>query len=177
MVDDLLRLILAHVNREEKFPIIVAGDVGAGKTSTCMDALDQLEEMDLRVGGVLSPRVIDSGVTVGYDVVDLFSGERENFLRTGSAGGSKVGRFYLQSGGLAFTNRAISRGIARTDLVFFDEVGRMELSGEGLVDSLEELLEADVQGVYLVRKAFVERFRRKFQLDQYDEIRVSESQS
>lgn len=177
MVDDLLRLILAHVNREEKFPIIVTGDVGTGKTSTCMDALDQLEEMDLRVGGVLSPRVIDSGVTVGYDVVDLLSGERESFLRTGSAGGRKVGRFYFQPGGLAFTNRAISRGIDRTDLVFFDEVGRMELSGEGLADSLEELLEADVQGVYLVREVFVERFRKKFQLEQYDEIRVSESKS
>lgn len=138
-----------------------------------MDALEALEDEEFRIGGILSPRVVDSGTTVGYDVIDLFSGKRKSFLRTQPPGEKKVGRFYLQEDGLDFANRVLLRDIDRADLVFFDEVGRMELSGQGLASPLEELLRVEVQGVYLVRPSYLGRFREKFQLEQYEEIRVS----
>lgn len=138
-----------------------------------MDALEALKDEEFRIGGILSPRVVDSGTTVGYDVIDLFSGKRKSFLRTQPPGEKKVGRFYLQEDGLDFANRVLLRDIDRADLVFFDEVGRMELSGQGLASPLEELLRVEVQGVYLVRPSYLVRFRDKFQLEQYEEIRVS----
>lgn len=172
MVDDLLRLLLANLKKSQKVSVIVSGDVGAGKTTACQEIIDDLRDNGFQSGGVLSPRVTDSETTVGYDVVDLLTGERRSFLRNKPPGEGKLGRFYLQEEGLSFAVEAIRRGIEGADLVFLDEVGRMELNGQGLADPLGELLEAEVQGVYLVRPAYLGRFREEFRIEEYVELRI-----
>ena len=172
MADHLLRIILAHLEQGESFPILVIGDVGAGKTRACSRAIAEVETEGYEIGGVLSPRLLEAGVTVGYDVVDLKTGERTEFLRSKPPGERKIGRFYLRSGGMEFASAAISRGVDEADLVFLDEVGRMELKGLGLAESVEKVLASRSQGVYLLRRAFINRFRESFAVSQYDEVRV-----
>ena len=172
MADHLLRIILAHLDLGKSFPILVTGDVGAGKTRACSRAIDEIESGEYEIGGVLSPRVVESGSTVGYDVVDLKSRERKTFLRSKPSGERRIGRFYLKSEGMEFASAAISRGADEADLVFLDEVGRLEVEGLGLAESVERVLESRSQGVYLVRKTFLTRFRESFGVGQYDEVRV-----
>lgn len=172
MVDNLLRIILAHLDLGNSFPILVTGAVGAGKTRACSRAIDEIESRGYGIGGVLSPRVVESGTTVGYDVVDLKTRVRKTFLRSKPPGERKLGRFYLKSGGMEFARAAISRGADEADLVFLDEVGRLEFEGLGLAESVEVVLESRSQGVYLVRKTFLTRFRENFGVGQYDEVRV-----
>lgn len=172
MADDLLRVVLAHLDLREGFPILVTGDVGAGKTRACSGVIQELQAEDYEIGGILSPRLMESGVTVGYDVINLKSGERREFLRSEPPDERKIGRFYLKSGGMEFASAAISRGVDEDDLVFLDEVGRLEFEGLGLAESVEKLLESRTQGVYLLRKAFLARFRESFSVSQYDEVSV-----
>jgi len=172
MVNHLLRIILAHLDRGDNFPILVTGNVGSGKTRACSQIIAGVKAEGYEIGGILSPRLMESGATVGYDVIDLKSGERREFLRTQPPGKRRIGRFYLRSGGMDFAGAAISRGVDEADIVFIDEVGRMELKGLGLADSVEKVLSSRLQGVYLVRKAFIKSFRESFSVSQYDEVRV-----
>ena len=172
MADDLLRIILAHLDRGEDFPILVTGDVGSGKTRACSRVISEIEANGYEIGGVLSPRLMESGITVGYDVIDLKSGERMEFLRSEPPGERKIGRFYLKSGGMEFASAAISRGVDEADIVFLDEVGRMELKGFGLAEPVKKVLSSRLQGVYLLRKAFINHFRESFSVSQYDEVSV-----
>ncbi len=151
---------------------MVTGDVGSGKTRACSRVIEEIKAEGYEIGGVLSPRLMESGSTVGYDVIDLKSGKRREFLRSEPPGEKRIGRFYLKSGGMEFASAAISRGADEADLVFIDEVGRMEFKGLGLAESAEKVLSSRTQGVYLVRRAFINRFRKGFAVSQYDEIRV-----
>ena len=170
MVDDLLRLILAHINEKKGFPIVVSGGVGSGKTEVCRMVIRRLEGA-FDPGGIISPRVIESGSTTGYDVLNVETGEKRPFVRS-TPPGVRVGRFFLRPGALEFANEAISGAIGRREPVFADEVGRMELKQKGLAPAIKELIGSDTQGIFLVRTQFLPRFRKVFGVYNYDEFRI-----
>ncbi|MFW6005951.1 MAG: nucleoside-triphosphatase [Candidatus Bipolaricaulota bacterium] len=176
MVDDLLRLILAHLESDNVFPLVVSGSVGAGKTRVCQEAANRLEGIGYQAGGVISPRIMDSGKTVGYDILDLVTGKRRSFIRS-EPPGKKVGRFFLKPGSLEFANRSVTSAIGQYNPVFVDEVGRLELNHRGLAPSVNKLLDSDAQGIYLVRREFLSRFLEVFKITQYDEVEVEEEAS
>jgi len=114
---------------------------------------------------------MDSGKTVGYDIVDLATGKRKNFVCSVPPG-KKVGRFFLKPGALEFANRSVSSAIGQYNPVFVDEVGRLELNYRGLAPSVNKLLDSDDQGIYLVRREFLSRFLEVFKITQYDEVKI-----
>ncbi|MBS3787153.1 hypothetical protein KGY79_03020 [Candidatus Bipolaricaulota bacterium] len=171
MVDDLFRLLLDHLSSEGSYTIIVSGPVGSGKTRLIKKVVARLKREDKEPGGVLSPRLMNSGETVGYDVVNLTTGDRRSFVRSNPPG-RKVGRFFLKPDGLKFANRAVSEAAGVRDPVFVDEVGRLELEDNGLAPSVKELLSSRSQAVLLVRDEFVPEAREVFEISEYDEIKV-----
>ena len=171
MADDLLRLVLDHLSSKASYPIIVSGSVGSGKTSLCTTVAELLRGEGFKPGGVLSPRIVESGKTIGYDIIDLRTGDSRSFVRSNPPG-KTVGRFFLKSGALDFANGAISESIGGCDPVFVDEVGRLELKNKGLAPSVRELLSSDSQPIFLVRSQFIPEVRQLFEIPEYDEFRA-----
>ena len=123
-------------------------------------------------GGILSPRLMETGRTIGYDVVDLATGNRRSFVRT-EPPGKRVGKYFLNRAALEFANRTISRAIGEFSPVFVDEVGRLELKNDGLAPSVKKLLSSNTQAVLLVRDEFLPEVRDFFDIREYDVVRVS----
>lgn len=171
MGNDLLRLVLDHLSSNLSCPIIISGPVGSGKTRLSQETFDRLDDEGYQPGGVLSPRRMDSGETVGYDVLDLASGDRRSFVRSNPPG-KRIGRFFLKPGALQFANRAVSEAAGSCNPVFVDEVGRLELKDGGLAPSLRKLLDSKSQAILLVRDEFVSDVREFFEISEYDEIKV-----
>lgn len=171
MADDLLRLVIDHLSSNLSRPIIVSGPVGSGKTRLSQETVGRLDDEGYQPGGVLSPRRMDSGETVGYDVLDLASGDCRSFVRSNPPG-KKIGKYFVRPGALQFANRAVSEAVGGYNPVFVDEVGRLELKDGGLAPSLRNLLDSKSQAILLVRDEFVPDVREFFEIDEYDEIRV-----
>jgi nucleoside-triphosphatase len=134
--------------------------------------VDRLREEERTPGGILSPRLMESGRTIGYDVVDLATGNRRNFVRTNPPG-KKVGKYFIKPGSLEFANRSISGAVDEFSPVFVDEVGRLELKNEGLAPSVRKLLSSNTQAVLLVRDEFLPEVRDFFDIQEYNVVRVS----
>ncbi len=171
MVDDLLRLVLDRLNSGVSLPVVVSGPVGSGKTRTSQKLVGRLEEENYRPGGVLSPRVMDSGETIGYDVIEVATGDRRSFVRSNPPG-KRAGRFFIKPGALEFANRAVYESVDRFNPIFIDEVGRLELRDDGLAPSLKELISSGSQSILLVRDKFVPEVREAFDICELDEFRV-----
>lgn len=143
--------------------IIVSGEIGAGKTQAGLRLAHRLRERGVSVGGILAPRLFDHGETMGYNVLDLLTGEDAAFARPDPPGHA-VGRFYVRPSGLAFAERALRRGVEQASVVFLDEVGRWEISGGGHAAALRGALQSRAVLVLVVRAELVDIVTESFRL-------------
>lgn len=138
MSDNLFRCIVSLLDKPTA-SLIVTGARGAGKTYVCKQVATALRNHGISVGGVLSPRVIDEKRTVGYMISDLISQE-ERLFAAEKPPGIKTGRFYINEKGITFACTAIERAICSCCVVFVDEIGPLEISGNGLLLAARKLL-------------------------------------
>jgi nucleoside-triphosphatase THEP1 len=120
--------------------LILSGPVHGGKTTFLERRLPFWLARGLACDGFLSPVVIGPGGPSGYDLLEIASGRRRPYLRTeGPAQAERVGPYVFVPETLERA-RAIIRGAAGTGLLVVDEVGPLELQGEGLWSALGSAL-------------------------------------
>jgi len=167
MSRDLLSRLLVYLrHRKERSCIIISGEVGAGKTRAAEQLVVALKKEKITVGGVLSPRIVQDGVTIGYTVFDVTSGEERPFAALNSPG-ITIGRFFIEREALRFAGRAIEEASRNMQVVFVDEVGRLELEGAGLALAVDTLLNSSALPVLLIRDSFVPAVVKTFSINQY----------
>lgn len=171
LLDDLVRHVVETVRARGRTPVILSGEIGAGKTDLARRAVQRLRHEGLTVGGILAPRRVDRQRTVGYDAVDLASGEQRIFARL-TPPGEAVGRFYILEDSVQFAHRAIRHAMTRCDVVVLDEVGRWEIDGRGHAPVLRALLDAETVPILLIRDTLVEAVVAAFGIDEAEFFRV-----
>ena len=139
---------------------------GAGKTTACQRFVELARAADLRVGGILTPARYDSeGVKIGFDAVDVFTGEgrllaeisREKTRHT-------VGWYHFHSQTMQWALERVLQALATPlDSVIVDEIGPLELEkGAGFVPVLDALEATRATSVILVvRRALLEALRER----------------
>jgi len=159
---DILPLVLAHL-KQAAAPacVIISGEIGAGKTSFGKRLAESLSSCGTTLGGILAPRVMEDGETIGYNVLDL---ETATICKLASIDppGIKVGKYYLSREALDFSLQAVASASTRSQVVFLDEVGRLELQGKGHASATRILLDSPAKAILMIRstlvKAIVECF-------------------
>jgi nucleoside-triphosphatase THEP1 len=136
---------------------VVTGASGAGKTTLLLGLAEALRAAGRTVGGIAAPLVRDGGVRVGYDVIDLASGARTPLCRLAAGGDDPaVGPFVFIAEGLALGRAALAAGGA-CEVVIVDEVGPLEMRGEGWAAALPALFARDGAAIVLaVRLGLIE---------------------
>lgn len=144
--------------------IIISGDVGDGKTTTLYDLVATLKAREITAGGILAPRILEDGITTGYDIFDIRSGIRTPFMRLTRPEINGVERFTLYDEGYRAGLQALDPENNRgNEVVIVDEVGPLELRGDGWSTNLSELLEKKNNHIVIaVRKTLVEEVKEKF---------------
>jgi nucleoside-triphosphatase len=138
--------------------IIITGDVGVGKTSICERVAETLRRLGYSRGGILTPKAPDGGIVI----VDVETGEREVLASIDDIyRGPHIGKYFFNPEGIAFGTRAIERGIS-SDVLFVDEIGYLELAGEGFVEALTLIGSRGARNsVLVVRKELLAIFSAK----------------
>jgi nucleoside-triphosphatase THEP1 len=125
--------------------ILVSGPVRVGKTTLCLRLAERARESGLRVGGVLAPALMEGGDKVGIEAIELTSGETRLLARVDrDLGGVRVGPYSFDDRALVWATQCCQRALARdgmtSDLVFVDEIGKLELVRGGGLAPLIPLL-------------------------------------
>jgi nucleoside-triphosphatase THEP1 len=133
-----------HYNRA----VLLTGGRGVGKTTVCQAVAELTRRQGYRPGGVITPALYacpeqgrrDShGVKVGFEAVDVGSGERWPLARTDQElGGPQVGPYHFEPEGLARALEVLKKAATQCDLLMVDEIGPLELErGEGFAPVLD----------------------------------------
>ena len=159
---------------------IVSGTIGQGKTTWLTSLADNLKAKDIPVGGILSPRVMENGTTLGYDIMSISTGNREAFLRKyNNRECDRIGNYCILPGGLKAGMAALndSKQIA-CQFIIIDEVGRLELDNGGWAHNISEFLQNNGSGLILsVRDTFTEEIIKKWDIQNPVVIDVSKTDS
>ncbi|MGB9610221.1 MAG: nucleoside-triphosphatase, partial [Bryobacteraceae bacterium] len=147
--------------------ILLTGAKGAGKTTLLEATARLLMAAGAHVAGILSPGEFDNGRRARFDLLILDTGRRLPLAERDGNGPPGSGRGYR------FLTEAIAAGraalsterIRRADVLFIDEVGPLELRGEGWAPALDEVASAGKPMVWVVRPGLLDEVRRRWQLD------------
>lgn len=142
--------------------ILLTGERGVGKTTTCQAVADLARHRGYQPGGVITPAIYDGrGTKVGFEAVDVGNGERWPLARTDrELGGPQVGSYSFDPDGLARALRVLkSAATAGCDLLMVDEIGPLELEqGQGFAPILDLLpVEGPTHTLIVVRPALLNR--------------------
>ena len=117
---------------------LVTGPRDAGKSRWCMELAGRARAAGLDLRGLVSPAVMQNGEKIGYDLLDLGSGERRRLAyRRGEAGGDlAMTNWQMVADTLLWGNELLS-GIKDPEIFILDEAGPLELeNGVGLTAGL-----------------------------------------
>ena len=135
--------------------IIVTGEIGIGKTTVCDKALKMLRSAGYACGGILTHKAMDGSLTV----LDIQTGEERTLASTNDTyHGPHTGKYFFSVEGIEFGVRAIERGIT-SDILFVDEIGYLELCGDGFAGSLELIKTQKARNsILVIRKQLLRAF-------------------
>lgn len=123
--------------------IFITGTPGIGKTTVILQTIKELETMGFKVGGMISREVRESGMRVGFELIDLTSGRRGWLAHVNQPIGPKVSRYRVNLTDLSEIGAAaICKAVEISDLVVIDEVGPMELYSNEFQTAVKLALES-----------------------------------
>jgi len=109
---------------------LLTGPPGIGKTTAVVWVAELLRREGVSVGGMITREVRGGagGARVGFEVLDLSSGNRGWLARACQGSGPRVGRYLVDIASLEGIGASgILGAVASSDVIAIDEIGPMEL--------------------------------------------------
>lgn len=141
--------------------IILSGAINAGKTTVCRKLIEILRGRGYTCGGILSRKA-----STDIIIEDLQSGETAILgSMTTRYPGPCTARFSFNPAGIEFGNKAIEES-SHCDVVLVDELGWLELRGEGFTEAFKLVDSGRTKTCLMVIRselldAFLPRFKTK----------------
>ena len=126
--------------------VIITGAIGIGKTTVCRKLIEILRGKGYTCGGILTYKAADKGIIIE----DIQSGEKGTLASINNVyQGPRTARYSFNPDGIEFGIHAVEKGTSAPVLVV-DEVGQLELRGEGFARALELIKAGEVEDCVLV---------------------------
>ena len=123
--------------------ILVTGPPGIGKTSTLRRSVKDLKNRKYAVGGMICREVREAGVRVGFEIMDLSTGQRGWLAHVNQPTGPRIGKYRVNLTDLDVIGAsAILDALQNADVLAVDEIGPMELSSTAFSNALVRAVES-----------------------------------
>lgn len=162
-------------NYEQQPVMIITGGVAQGKTTLLRQLVEILKKRNIKIGGFYAERIMEDGMTMGYQLVNCDTGEVVDFLSTDANSGTEtIGKFYINTKSLEQGREWLEKA-KHYDLMAIDEIGKLELQGRGWAAAFSELLAQQVPLVICARDSFINEILDAFDLKNAMEFEVDET--
>jgi nucleoside-triphosphatase THEP1 len=159
----LSEVLYAHFMRKSPEIYLIIGEKWQGKTDFAVQLAKKFKVAGFSVGGFFSVAGnFENKVPQAYDLHFLSNAEGIPLCSVVEISEApKIGKFY-------FNNSAVERGnseicSSNANFLFVDEVGRLELLGNGWFSGISNIEpKVDQQIFWIVRKDFVSEIKKKF---------------
>jgi len=117
--------------------ILLTGPSGIGKTSVFRRTVKELKERGYNVGGMVCREVHEWGISVGFEIMELSSGQRGWLAHVNQPTGPKIGKYTVNLTDLNVLGvGSILDAVQNLDVLAVDEIGPMELLSTAFCNAL-----------------------------------------
>ena len=126
--------------------IIVTGTIGIGKTTVCEKVINIARSKGYSCGGIITRKTRNEDIIIE----DIQTGAIETLASISNIyQGPRTAKYFFNPEGIDFGIQAIDRGTA-SDILLVDELGHLELSGDGFARVIEQVATGKVKNCILV---------------------------
>ena len=138
--------------------VIVTGAIGIGKTTVCQKVIKIARNKGYSCGGIVTYKIRNKDIIIE----DIQTGKTEALASTDKIyRGPSTAKYFFNPEGIDFGIRAIDRGTA-SDILLVDELGQLELGGQGFAKVIERVVAGKVKNcILVVRKQLLSAFLPK----------------
>ena len=144
--------------------VIITGATGIGKTTVCRKLIEIIQNKGYTCGGILTYKTVDKSIIME----DIQTGKKETLASIDNVyHGPRTARYFFNPDGIDFGIRAIDEGTSAAVLVV-DEIGHLELRGEGFVKVIELIRTGKVRNcVLVIRKKLLSAFLSQLNIEPF----------
>jgi nucleoside-triphosphatase THEP1 len=145
--------------------IIITGNIGQGKTTFIRQLCGKLVSQKIQITGFYSEGIQENDRRMGFDLVNITSGQRMVISRKSPRDGwIRYGHYYFDP--LIFMKVGeimLKQAKEGVQLAVIDEIGPLELSDSGWSSVIERICsDHNLPMIWVVRKSLVEKAARKW---------------
>lgn len=124
---------------------LITGPPRSGKTTVIQQVTDRLEATGYRAGGVYCPEIREAGDRVGFEIVDVMTGEARILAHVRYDEGPAVGKYRVNVAGVdAICAAAFPRAFDDADFLVVDEIAPMEVHSDEFTRQVRRAFDADL---------------------------------
>jgi len=173
--DSLLEYFTKNMQAHEQI-LILTGDLHAGKTTTVKKLIENLQKKGYSVKGIISSGEFQDNRRSSFELQNIVTGENLPLASNEKqVGWSRFRRYWFNPEAIEKGNEMIQAACrSNPDVLIIDEVGPMELLGQGWSGSLELAIErTDVLQIWVIRKSKLNEALVKWQLSKHNILDIS----
>jgi len=147
--------------------VIITGEIHQGKTTFAQKIVADLLKQKIRIAGFFSVGINENGIRTGFNLVDIGSSRRVELCSDKkNEKRLKFGRYYFNSDAISLGNEILnSNNLSDKQLIVIDEVGHLELNGQGWSNAIENITgNITVPQLWIVRKSLVQKCSRRWNI-------------
>lgn len=124
---------------------LVTGPPRSGKTTVIQRVQDRLETAGYQAGGIYCPELRVAGERVGFEIVDVMTGDTRILAHVDQTAGPRVGKYRVDVAAVdAICSTAFPRAFDTADFLLIDEIAPMEVHSEIFIREVRRALDADL---------------------------------
>lgn len=124
---------------------LITGPPRSGKTTVIQRVRSRLKEQGYRVDGIYCPELRVDGTRVGFEIMDLTTGDARVLAHVDQADGPSVGKYRVNVENIdTICASAIPRAFEEADVLLVDEIAPMEVHSDEFGRQVTRALDAEM---------------------------------
>jgi len=141
--------------------IFLTGLPRSGKSTVLINTIELLKKKGLKIGGFVTPEIIENKTRTGFYVKDVYSGAMGVFASVDFKIEPKLGRYGIDIDAFdKIALKAIDFALENCDVICVDEIGKMEFFSENFKKKLDVLMLIDKSLIAVLHRNFVGQFKQ-----------------
>ena len=137
--------------------IFVAGMPGCGKSKLVEQLIFELKKRGKNIAGIITPEVRRDS-RQGFEIIDIATGSKE-ILASVDIKGPKVSKYHINIAGIEKIVEIFEKSLPAAEIIFIDEIGKMEMYSEKFKTMLARLLVSNKIVVATLHRTFVKKYK------------------